>query len=215
MATSTRACPTKQYVTVSAGMLWRLQLKTHNGWLCSALVDLAIMDMMDKIVDCSAFYVFTTAFFTMLRDKGYAKVSGWTQTDIFAKKFLFIPVNLCDEHWVLVIVYFPNAPEKTASSDACIFYLDSNASLSEKVEGQLNREQTLIAVQNYLNSAFSSNKDGLPQHKKQKAQRNKQNSYDVNETKTARIVVPKQHNQYDCALCVASVICAGDSLPTC
>ena len=76
----------------------------------------------------------------------------------------------------------------------------------------MDREQTLAVVKNYLELLCSSDnavlKDGLPQHKKQKvAQPAVAPAYNIEKVNMARIVVPRQHNDYDCALCVASMMC--------
>jgi Ulp1 family protease len=54
----------------------------------------------------SSVHIFTTHFYTTLRDKGYDAVAKWTvnkEINIFKKKMILIPVNQ-DKHWSLCAI---------------------------------------------------------------------------------------------------------------
>jgi Ulp1 family protease len=92
----------------------------------------------EKHVDGCCVHCFTTHFCTQLLDNGPMGVARWTakkHLDVFTKKFLFIPVNKCGEHWSLCVVINPGAIRKNvksrnvkpANEDAypCILFFDS------------------------------------------------------------------------------------------
>ena len=47
---------------------------------------------------------------------GYTQVRKWTQSDIFSKRFLIVPINE-DYHWYLAIIYEPEHILKPSSCE--------------------------------------------------------------------------------------------------
>jgi Ulp1 family protease len=76
----------------------------------------------------SDIYAFSCQFYTRLLQvkdhrEAYKLVAGWTKAfDLFAKKFIFIPINL-DKHWSLFIIVRPDLVIAKVYTIAYIFYL--------------------------------------------------------------------------------------------
>jgi sentrin-specific protease 1 len=50
---------------------------------------------------------FKTYFYIALCSRGFAGVSRWTKNvDIFSKDLLFFPMNINQNHWVLIVCAF-------------------------------------------------------------------------------------------------------------
>ena len=106
--------------------------------------------------DCPV-HIFTTHFYTALKESGTKAVTSWTankKIDIFRKKFILIPVNQ-GEHWSLCCVVNPGAIlnnvmalNKDPGEDKpypCILFFDSlkahpTAAIARKVRKWLNSE---------------------------------------------------------------------------
>lgn len=52
--------------------------------------------------------IFTTHFFSKLKNDGYTQVESWVKKfNIFEKRFVFIPININDSHWILAVIVNP------------------------------------------------------------------------------------------------------------
>jgi sentrin-specific protease 1 len=76
-----------------------LLILLSNRWLNDKIINCYLELLQDYDKDI---YVFSTYFYTNLRNNGLSKVIKYTaKMDIFQYKYLFFPVHL-DSHWVLV-----------------------------------------------------------------------------------------------------------------
>eukprot|EP01129_Flabellula_baltica_P002209 TRINITY_DN12050_c0_g1_i1.p1 TRINITY_DN12050_c0_g1~~TRINITY_DN12050_c0_g1_i1.p1 ORF type:complete len:317 (-),score=76.02 TRINITY_DN12050_c0_g1_i1:42-992(-) len=151
-----------------------------------------IIDFFIKYLELNALkefrndnYFYPTHFYSNLVKKGYNSVRKWTKTDIFKKKFLFVPINEYS-HWKLVIVCNPGTVDvfPNPSKAPCILILDSLH--STKDEGIGNK------IRNYLNLEWSDKKEwseeGFPR------------LFSQTNMPLYIIDVPKQSNGSDCGI---------------
>ena len=95
-------------------------------WLNDELINFRIdqlreateLDLFRQAPDASPFHFFSSFFYTKLMkqteqgvDKSYdyARVSRWTRDalrPLFANRLAFVPVNVGQQHWILVVIDF-------------------------------------------------------------------------------------------------------------
>jgi Ulp1 family protease len=79
-------------------------------WLNDNLLDMFMCWIVRKpTTSKSKVHVFSTHFYSTLRDEGVNTVSCWTTRkgiDVFSKKYIFIPIH-SDQHWSLFVVLNP------------------------------------------------------------------------------------------------------------
>lgn len=114
-----QSCVTrKDFLTLEDGM-----------WINDEIVNAIATLLLEN--ERNDFYCMSTFFFESLSGTGdgicYAKVEGITKNiDIFAKKYLLVPVNQTRNHWLLAIVVLAPFHQSTAPSFQ-IYTLDSFA----------------------------------------------------------------------------------------
>ena len=93
------------------GMLRKHDLRTLNE---GELVNDEAINGMGKLIEARGSdvdrrpYVFVHSFIDMLSRDGFASVKQWTarglgQADLYARRAVFFPVNVDDEHWILIV----------------------------------------------------------------------------------------------------------------
>ena len=129
---------------------------TNASCILSFLSGRVIRISRNEDPENSNVHFFTSHFFSTLDDEGPEAVSSWTEKkgiDIFAKKFVFIPINQ-SLHWSLCVVVNPGFILNEFNEDGddnddfpCILFLDSLKA----------HKKTRIAsrIRNWLNHQFT------------------------------------------------------------
>ena len=141
-------------ITITDKDLSRLNQK---GWLNDSVIAFYLRYLqIENPATYGDVYFYNSFFYQLLREQGYNKVKCWTQNlDIFAKKYLVIPINENNLHWFLAIIYNPGAiliqgvaPDEAADDvnvcDCGLSDLNSEKlfSLHEEVMGEIEEERT-------------------------------------------------------------------------
>lgn len=85
---------------------------TVDAWLNDLIIDFYMQMLVhQRFIDPTLpkVFAFSSHFFHVYEQHGYEHVQRWTgQTDIFSCEYLFIPMLVNDDHWVMTIVHFPS-----------------------------------------------------------------------------------------------------------
>ncbi|ORY97584.1 hypothetical protein BCR43DRAFT_244477 [Syncephalastrum racemosum] len=131
-------------------------------------------------------HMFTSFFYTRLKEAGYQGVRSWTKkVDLFDKHALIIPVNE-DFHWYLIMVINPAACLSSVSEDSTpyICVLDS-------LTITVRRKERLAAYRNACNSITDYLRQVAQERKGEGLQRT---------PIIKRAAVPSQQNEFDCGV---------------
>lgn len=86
-----------------------LQTLSDRHWLNDNVIDF-YLQLVKKFINTttdSQIHVFSTFFYTTLREKGYAGVKKWAKrakVDVSKQDLIIIPINLNQTHWALSII---------------------------------------------------------------------------------------------------------------
>lgn len=123
-------------------------------WSCSdPMLTMSSFDRLSRGEDdlqSSDIHVFTSHFYTTLREDGPKSVQSWTEKkniNIFNKKMVFIPINQT-LHWSLCVLIHPGAvggPNEKRSKYPCMLFMDSlrmhdSETVEKNVYAWLNQE---------------------------------------------------------------------------
>lgn len=131
--------------------------------------------------------MFTSFFYTRLKEAGYQGVRSWTKkVDLFDKHALIIPVNE-DFHWYLIMVINPGACLPSAGEDATsyICVLDS-------LTMNVRRKERLTAYKNACHKITDYLSEVAKERKGEEGLRRT--------PIIKRAAVPSQQNEFDCGV---------------
>jgi Ulp1 protease family, C-terminal catalytic domain len=134
-------------------------------------------------IENSDVHIFTSHFYSTLRDEGSTSVQSWTKKkniDIFKKKMVFIPINE-SWHWSLCVLVNPGAVENPSVEPRdkypCMIFVDSlrmhdSDHVKQNIYKWLNREWCRLNVDKGVARASSHykrppnvfNHDSFPCH---------------------------------------------------
>jgi Ulp1 family protease len=171
-----------------------ISLLVNGGWLNDNVVDayLKLIQIEHNSMNPSnPVKALPTCFFTKLESLGYNSVRSYTrQENLFAQRFLFIPIYFSNRHWGLVVADMPRQK---------IVYLDSDPQ-----DRQDRGDCILGQISEYLHKEYVVvNSLGSASH-----------SRPLFRTSVSQ-KMPAQHNGSDCGvfLCVAADYLAKNRIP--
>lgn len=126
-----------------------IKLRKKDSWLSSDQINMYLTLLNTKY---DRIHSFTSYFYMRLSVGGYSSVENWTKkTEIYQKETIFVPINITDDHWILVAIFI---------EEPCrIVIIDSFGSITDecatKIEKNLiiwlNKEYHKIKVSNETN----------------------------------------------------------------
>jgi Ulp1 family protease len=138
---------------------------SDRHWLNDNIIDF-YLQLIKEFVNgkgISKIHVFSTFFYTTLKDKGYNGVKKWAKrakVDVSELDYIFVPVNLNQSHWALAVI--DNVNEKFAYIDSLfgdgtdiLFML-----LDYMIEETKKNNGNSINVKNYNNYDIIGQSDG-------------------------------------------------------
>mmetsp|Transcript_2711 Transcript_2711/g.5860 ORF Transcript_2711/g.5860 Transcript_2711/m.5860 type:complete len:1453 (-) Transcript_2711:112-4470(-) len=140
-------------------------------WLNDTLVDFYMqwLTRQNEDIENSDVHIFTSHFYSTLRDEGTNSVQSWTEKkniNIFKKKLVFIPINE-SSHWSLCVLVNPGKVEgsgtKPESKYPCMLFMDSlrmhdSNDIKKNIYSWLNKEWNRLKSGDTSIEASSSDK---------------------------------------------------------
>ena len=135
-------------------------------------------------------FVFSTYFFSSVRNRGEDSIRGWTQnTNIFEKDFVFFPVHE-NAHWYLIILKNREKTMEVLDPYKPLFHIPAN-NTNKKIF-----DQTKKKIKERISSEHQDKINVILKQLLQKQSWYENNSYTVN----IRHDIPEQKNEWDCGV---------------
>ena len=135
-------------------------------------------------------FVFSTYFFSSVRNRGEDSIRGWTQnTNIFEKDFVFFPVHE-NAHWYLIILKNREKTMEVLDPYKPLFHILANNT------NQKTFDQTKKKIKERISSEHQDKINVILKQLLQKQSWYENNSYTVN----IRHDIPEQKNEWDCGV---------------
>ena len=123
-------------------------------------------------IENSGVHIFTSHFYSTLRDEGTDSVQSWTEKkniNIFKKKLVFIPINE-SSHWSLCVLVNPGNVEDSCTNPkkeySCMLFMDSlrmhdSNDIKKNIYRWLNNEWNRLKSGNTSSQASSSDEPNV------------------------------------------------------
>ncbi|GBB89864.1 hypothetical protein RclHR1_01670015 [Rhizophagus clarus] len=123
-----------------------IKLQEKDSWLSSDQINMYLTHLNTKF---EHIHSFTSYFYMRLAMGGYSSVANWTKkTEIYKKETIFVPINITDDHWILVAIFIEE-PRRIVIIDSFGSVTDECATeIEENLITWLNKEYHKVSNEN-------------------------------------------------------------------